>query len=306
MKVIAQAPSRISIFGGGTDLPAYADQWGGICLNMAINIRHKIVVGGKNKLTKEDSPDFFKAFTELPIEHEYDGSIEGGLGSSAGLAVALTGALYRYSKEDIILKDIAEKAWDIETNSLKMFGGRQDQYCAAFGGVNVMEFGWRFFGKDVKVTPLSKDYIEWLLPHLVLFHTGFTRKSPKIQEGLKTLSDDQVFHLTIVKNMAIQGIEAIANKDINKVADLMKQSWEAKKASNKGVSNEEIDKIYEEGLKEGALAGKLLGSGGGGHFLNLVRPEAREAFIKKMEEKGLKWVDFSVDWTGLDVRILGR
>ncbi len=299
-KIIAIAPSRISLFGGGTDTPYYAENFGGLCLNLAINIRHRVVLGDKNKLTEADNPRFIKAFTDFPVIHEYDNTIESGLGGSAGLAVILVAANARYKGEVLTLEQISEKAWDIEVNKIKLFGGRQDQYACAYGGVNVMEFT-----KDgVKVTPLSRESIEWLLPYMVLFYTGFTRKSPKIQEGLKVLSDEQVFHLTIVKNMAIQGITAMVEKDINKVANLMRQAWEAKKASNKGVSNEEIDKIHEEGLKRGALCGKLLGSGGGGHILYFVQPEQRNDFIKAMEEKGLKWVDFGVDWSGVETRMI--
>ena len=300
MIIEALAPSRISLFGGGSDTSYYAENFGGLCLNMAINLRHRIVLGREQKLTSADNPDFFKAFTDQPILHEYTSDIESGLGSSAALAVALVGALARQKGEKLIPDEIAEKAWDVEVNKLKLFGGKQDQYASVFGGINVMEFN-----KEVKVTPLSRDFADKIVPYLVLFHTGITRKSPKIQEGLKVLDDSQVFHLTMIKNMAVQGIEAIAKGDVNQVAELMKQAWESKKASNKGVTNEEIDRIYADGLEAGALAGKLLGSGGGGHILFIVTPEKKQGFVDEMVKKGLKWIDFSISWDGLETRVIG-
>ena len=299
MKVISIAPSRISLFGGGTDVDPYASTYGGITLNMAINLRHKIVLNDKSILAKFDNPDFIKSFTSLPVEHTYDNTIESGLGSSAGLAVALAGAVSRYEGKNLSRSQIAEQAWDIEVNKLGLYGGKQDQYCSAYGGVNVMEFN-----DLVKVTPISPSFIEPLVPYMALFYLGFNRKAKKIQEAFKTLTPEQIKALDTLKAITMGAIEALAEKDISKLADLLKESWEFKKLSNKGVSNEEIDQIYVDGIANGGMAGKLLGSGGGGHILFIVNPEIKKAFIKKEEEKGLKHIDFSIDWNGLETRVI--
>ena len=304
MKVIALAPSRISLFGGGTDVYSDASRFGGLCLNMAINLRHRIELStsGEDDVEPFDNPKFYKRLIgrEVHLSHRYDNTIESGLGSSAGFAVALVGAMAKLNGENPTPAEIAEKAWTREVHEIGMFGGRQDQYCIAYGGVNAMEFD----SKEVKVTPLAKGYIAPLLPSLVLFNTGVTRKNTKIQEGLKELTDEQIKQLNIIKSIALDAIDPIAKGDYETVAGLMQEAWKAKKASNRGVSNEEIDKIYQMGITAGAMAGKLLGSGGGGHILFVIEPATREKFIKEMEKKGLKWVDFSVDWNGVETRTI--
>src|SRR4030042_4135023 len=143
MKIIAQAPCIVSLFGGGTDVDPYASKYGGLVFNIAINIRQKIILGGKSKLLPQDNEEFFKVFQPKMkrIEHMFDGEIESGLGSSASLAVALVGAGLKWNGIEMSKEWIAEKAGDIEENKLGLYGGRQDQLCAAYGGVNLMEFG---------------------------------------------------------------------------------------------------------------------------------------------------------------------
>ena len=307
MKVLAVTPSRISLFGGGTDVEPYASLYGGICINMAINIRHKIILDDVDDAIVEesyDNPKFFEEITKdmgvdnIGMEHRYENTIESGLGSSASYAVAIVGVINHYKGLGMTRSEIAEKAWDIEVNKLKMYGGKQDQYVTAYGGVNAMEFT----KKGVVVTPLSPKFIEPLYPYLLLFNLGFNRKSSKIQEGFKKLTPDKKKMLDALKEYTIQAVDAIGKSEIEKVAELFRKSWEAKKLSNKGVSNDQIDFIYKEGIRQGAMAGKVLGAGSGGHILFMVHPSTHKDFIRSMEDIGLKWIDYSIDWNGLDCR----
>jgi D-glycero-alpha-D-manno-heptose-7-phosphate kinase len=311
MKVISHAPSRISLFGGGTDIDPYAQTYGGVCLSMAINIRQHVILDDHAKslhLTEDDDPHFLWkvvesmgfAKTTFGVKHRYDHSIEGGLGSSAAFAVALVGALNKISGKSATPAEVAHSAWDIEVNKLGLYGGRQDQYAAAYGGVNAMQFG----REGVVVTPLSRGFLEPILPHFLLFHMGFNRQRHDIQKSFKKLESIQVKALDGIKALAVAAIDPLAQGDIAEVARLMKHSWELKKYSNKGVTNEDIDALYEKALSMGASAGKVLGAGGGGHFLFIVAPDKQKEFIKNMEKERMRHVDFSIDWTGLDTRIL--
>lgn len=301
MKVISQAPTRISLFGGGTDVEPYASKYGGTTFNFAINLRQKVIFGGKNKLLPNDNPDFFKAFQPKlkRIEHIFDGQIESGLGSSASLAVALVGAGLKWNDITATKKWIAEKAWDIEVNKLKLFGGKQDQYCSVHGGINLMEFG-----KDVIVTPLSHTFLDALMPNLVLFYTGRNRVSAKIQEGFKKLDDSQKNALDNIKLLTLSGVQAITSRDNEKVGRLLDDAWKLKKKSNKGVSNDFIDNIYATAIKSGAWGGKIMGAGGGGHILFVCEQYKQEELKNNLSKLGCTWIDFSIDFNGLETRII--
>lgn len=308
MKIFSQSPSRIGIAGGGSDIPEYYNKYNGLTLSFAINIRQKTTLHINedidNQYPKNSDPEFYNTILkEFEIEGEvgltstYDGTIKGGLGSSASAAVALIGAINKHLKLGLDRSQIAEKAWDIEVNKQKLFGGKQDQYCASYGGINVIEYS----KNKVKVNQMPKSFIEPLLPYLVLLHSGLTRRSPKIQENLKELSDTQIQALTALKSYALTAIDLIGSGKISHLGEMMNEIWEVKKLSNNQVSNLELNLIYDQAIKNGAWGGKLLGSGGGGHFLFIVPPDQRESFIKKM---ALKEVDFSLTMDGVESRVL--
>lgn len=300
----------------------YCDLYGGIVINMAINLRQKITgffgehlfdfnngMAGKNVFPLNANPNFTYNILEeyglddmhqIKFESLSDGLLEAGLGSSAAAAVAILGMINKRKNLGMSLDDIAEKAWELEVNKLKLFGGKQDQYCAAYGGINIMEFR-----KDkVTVIPLARGFIEKLLPSLCLFYTGQNRKSATIQEGFKKLSQYQIDNLNNIKGLALTAMDPIASGDIEMVGYMLNQTWEYKKHSNKGVSNPRIDNFYRVGIKNGALGGKILGAGGGGYMLFIVPPEKKAEFIQTMEKQELEWWDFSPCWQGLEVREL--
>jgi len=305
MKIIVEAPCRISLFGGSTDIPPYSTEHGGICINMAINIRQRIVLNDEDRwnLQLNDNEYFFRTILDemIPgnsfgVEHEFNGAMGSGISSSASLAVALVGGINHYAKLGMNKSEIAERARDLEANRIGLFTGRQDQYASAYGGVNLM-----LFGKETSVIPLGRDFINPILPYMQLFHIGSERVASKILQDYKSLPPDRIYAMNRIKSLAYSAVDPIRTGDINTVAYLLKEAWEMKKMSSTGVSNDSIDNIYDLGLELGAMAGKILGAGGGGYMLFLV-PPARQGRFR--ENIGLKWVDFGIDWQGLNCRIL--
>lgn len=300
MIIEASAPLRIGLAGGGTDVPPYSENCGGICLNMAINIRQRFLI--------EDEPNhhldnefFNRLFKELGLSDLFycqlfsKELIGSGLGSSASAAVAIVAAANKLNKLGLTKGEIAEKAWDIEVNKLGLFGGYQDQFAATYGGLNVFEFGDKV--TNVRFDPGLTDRV---YENILLFHSGIVRKDTKIQEGLKHLTDDKKRYLDEIKRLAYLSVGAMANGFIDEMGDLMKQSWEFKKKSN-NVSTPEIDKIFKKADKLGAWGYKLNGSGGGGTVLFLVDKDKKEKFI---EQIGLKHIDFEPDQQGVETRII--
>lgn len=308
MLVKSTAPSRISLFGGGTDLEIYSKDHGGIVVSLAIDLYQTTTfytgdnVFGltNNTFPINANPKFYyQLLDEFGLngmhhsKHEsiFDGVIESGIGSSGAATVAFLGAINKAF--DLKIDNIPEKAYELE--SKYQITGRQDHYASYYGGVNVFEF------KDsVNVTPLSKGFIEKLYPHLVLVHTNIKRKSNP-QKGFSELTQDQIESLNSIKELAVASIDPIAQGEYQTVGELLKVGWDLKKKSNK-VTSSDIDAVYEWSLKNGAYGGKLLGSGGGGYMLFVV--EDKKDFIKKISDKGPSAVDFNIDWNGLLVREL--
>lgn len=310
MLVKTIAPSRISLFGGGTDTEPYASTYGGLVLNMAINLRQTIELQDNwstQAIVVPDggSQDFVGAFLkefklkDTWVDIKTDVRLNSGMGASATAAVALVAAIDRVKGLGLTKEQIAEKAWDIEVNKIGMFGGKQDQYAAALGGVNVLEFG-----KEVKVTQLSREFAEKATKGLLLFHTGAIRENPKIQEEMKVLTDERVAALDLLKFRVAKGIELIIEGDLEALGAYLDEAWQLKKKSNSKITSPRIDNIYDNAKHYGAYGGKLCGSGGGGYMIFIVNPNKKEPFIEKMIKEGLEWVDYSVDWNGVETRIL--
>jgi len=271
---------------------------------MAINLRQEITIKTDEYQTHKyptgGKQSFYEAFwknigyTPASFIQKFDGEITGGIGSSASTAVAIVGALWSLAGRKLNRTNIAESAWNIEVNELGMFGGKQDQYAAAYGGVNIM-----YFNGEVKVIPLYRELVERVADSILLFHTGENRKSKNIQDGFKEPSLQQIKILDKMKELVPQGCDAMYNGKIKRLGQLIDKTWQLKKKSNSGVSNEKIDKLFIKAKRLGAYGGKLLGAGGGGYCIFVVPISKQKQFKNKI---GIKWVDYSIDWQGLDVR----
>lgn len=309
MRIIANAPSRISLFGGGTDVNPYAKEYGGCVINMAINLYQKVELiideDGENDLPKDADItlcyQILKKFnlSYAKVRSAFDGVIGAGLGSSASFSVALIGAIDRGIDQNRSKYEIAQKAWEIEVNDLGWHGGKQDQWAACYGGFNGMQIR-----DNVSLIPLKKEWAEHIFPYMTLFYIGGKRDSRKIQEGFKTLTSQQIKYLHRIKTSVFEAICLISEKDVEGIGKLMHEAWEWKKESNKGVSNQYIDKLYHEAMKSGAWGGKVIGAGGAGYMIFITPLQKKNKLIASLSVFGAKHVDFGIDWNGLIVRRL--
>ncbi len=276
--IISSAPTRLSLFGGGTDVPPFCWEQGGMTINLAIDKRTVVTIdNGKLSFTHGGGA---------------------GLGGSGSLLVALLGALKKYGGLEIDKSEIAWEAFEIEFNQWKYYGGWQDQVAASFGGFNFITSNDK---KKIIIKRFPQELVNDFIPWLVLFDTGIRRESGKIQHGFIKPSKEQLRALNGLKKVARIAEYMLFNKRYRELGDLLDITWELKKKSN-DVTNETIDAIYDRGKELGAFGGKIMGAGKGGHFLFIVRPIEREYFIKQMENYGIKHIPFLPDNKGLEVR----
>jgi D-glycero-alpha-D-manno-heptose-7-phosphate kinase len=322
--VIARAPLRIGLAGGGTDLPAYADRFGGSVVNVTID-RYVYVIltrtasealqitaaDANSVLSRRehlfDSALFWGADYRLPMEVlNYFGVSGGrrifiasevppgtGLGSSSATAVALIRALSTDLGLGLSKREIAEIACHIEIDRMQMPIGRQDQYAAAFGGFNVLSFGRG--GTHIEPLAVAPEVREELQSRTLLFFTGRRRRSTDIltqqMEETSRPGSQTLESLHALKAFAQQMRRAIESGDLDAIGRLLDDSWTEKRRLAAGVSTAEIDGWYAEARAAGAAGGKITGAGGGGFLMLYARPEHRSAIIQRMSELGLVWVD---------------
>ena len=205
---------------------------------------------------------------------------------------------------------IAHLAYEIEREELKLAGGKQDQYAAAFGGFNFIEFGPG--SSRVLVNPLRIK--EWVRNELetstVLFYTGQSRESAKIIEqqieSTKIKSSPSLSAMFSLKQDATSMKEAILRGDLSSYANIMRQSWESKKKLAESVSNPQLDAIYDEAINAGALAGKISGAGGGGFFMFFVPPNKRMTLVRRLQKHAGQVINFHFTAIGSQSWVLNK
>jgi D-glycero-alpha-D-manno-heptose-7-phosphate kinase len=223
-----------------------------------------------------------------------------GLGSSSAMLVALAAALGRFQSLDLSLYDIAELALLVERQDLGIAGGMQDQYATAHGGFNFIEFT----KGDVLVHPLrlSDETQDELHYHLMLCYTGATRFSSNIlTEQTKNVADsksDVIDALNEIKALTLEMRRMLLRGRLRDFGDLLDVSWNLKRRLASGISNDEIEMLYEGAKKAGALGGKILGAGGGGFLLTFTPFTRRQAVREALELAGGSIVDFQFDNRG--------
>ncbi len=321
--LIVKAPLRISIGGGGTDLPSYYENHGATFISAAINkyiyiSLHKIFI-----------PDYIIKYSEMErvlnvddIKHplvreclkevDIGPSIEissfadipagTGLGSSGTFTVALLKALYTFKGLHHDAMSLAEKACDIEIHKLGSPIGKQDQYISAVGGLT------RFhIAQDGRVTAdplrMSEHDFTDLEEHLLLFFTGYSRSASDIlkeqNDATKQVDPAMIENLHFTKELGLEIGKALESGRIDEFGRLMNTHWEHKRKRSKSMSNERINEWYDLAMKNGALGGKLIGAGGGGFLMFLADDKRR--LRKTMREAGLTDVPFKFDRLGTQV-----
>ena len=322
LNVRARAPLRLGLAGGGTDLSPYCDDFGGAVLNATID-RFAYAHVSPNKdgrvlfrardVDQEESfapdlslpregglilhravysrilRDFGEGAQPLTVSTTIDVPAGSGLGASSALVVALVEAFRNALNLPLGPYDVARLAFEIERGDLGLAGGRQDQYAAAFGGVNFIEF---LPQERVIVNPLRvrRDILNEFESSLVIAFTGQSRRSDTIIKeqisGLQTSGGDTTAHMHALKRDAVDMKLALLKGDIRAMADILGHSWNAKKKTAAGVTNPRVDALVDVALKSGAWAGKVSGAGGGGFLMLMTDPENRRGLIGALNAAG--------------------
>ncbi len=321
--IITRTPLRISLGGGGTDLPSYYARRGGLVVAAAIN---RYIYVGINRTFTED---YFLKYSELerrrsvkeithPIIREAlqahpigpflelvslaDIPAGTGLGSSGSFTVGLLRAIYAFKREHIATHDLAEEACDLELGRLARPGGKQDQYIAAFGGLTCLELdtGGRVTVTPLRLPPASLHDLE---DHLLLFFTGYSRAADvhlRLQRDRTVAADKSMLEsLDAVAEIGHRVRETLEAGDTLSFARLLHQHWVSKRERSPGMSSPAIDRWYEIGMANGAVGGKLVGAGGGGFLLFYAADT--HALRGAMEREGLTEVRFTFDLDGSTV-----
>lgn len=213
-----------------------------------------------------------------------------GLGASSALTVALIEAFVLAMELPLGPYDVARLAFDIERRQLALAGGRQDQYAAAFGGFNFIEFLQG--GANVIVNPLRmrRDHLNEFESSLVICFSGQSRESAQIIEqqvaGLSTLDESTILAMHELKEHAVTMKKQLLSGDVPGMAEVLKQSWLSKKRTATSVSNSKVEQLVEVALHAGAWAGKVSGAGGGGFIMLLTDPEKRYGLIRTLNDAG--------------------
>lgn len=317
--IIARAPLRISLGGGGTDLPSYYREHGGFVLSAAIDKYVYITLHDAfddqyiikySQIERVSDPAAVKhpivreALKLLPVPHLEIVSMSDipagtGLGSSSSFTVALLKALHGWRREFVSPQQLAEEACHIEMELLGEPIGKQDQYIAAFGGITAFEFHQ---DGSVSATPLeaSHDTLRDLEEDLVLFYTGVSRSASSIlgHQNDRTKSGDSamIHNLHSVKTKGVGIAHSIAEGDLGQFADIMHEHWRLKKLRSPGMTSVKIDCCYNLALENGARGGKLIGAGGGGFLMFYA--EDKKRLRTAMAGAGLREVGFRFDYDG--------
>lgn len=322
--IIVRSPLRISLGGGGTDLPSYYREHGGFLIAAAIDkyvyitlhqtfVDELIIKYSKlervtsvndveHPIIREALNHVNVAAPRLEITSMADIPSGTGLGSSGSFTTALLKALHTLKKSHIQAKELAEEACHIELNLLNEPIGKQDQYIAAYGGVTCFHF---HTNNSVEVKPLGIEQITLynLEDNLLLFFTGYSRAASHIlqEQDSKTKNKDKdmIDNLHFVKDIGLQSKEALERDDLHTFADLMNAHWEHKKQRSTNMSNTNIDAWYTLARKNGALGGKMIGAGGGGFLMFYTEDKAK--LRQAMHQAGLQEVRFRFDFAGTQV-----
>ena len=319
--IIARSPLRISLGGGGTDLPSYYEKFGGFLIAAAID-RYVYITLHETFVTdlivkyselervpaaaQLKHPIIREAFAlvglggqSLELTSMADIPSGTGLGSSGSFTTALLKALHAHKKNLVHPAELAAQACEIELGRLKEPIGKQDQYIAAYGGLTCFNFlpDGRVEAWPLKVSDETRDNLE---DNLLLFFTGYSRSASAIlkEQDSKSKSDDKsmIENLHFVKNLGLQSKVALETGNLHEFARLMDVHWQRKKERSGGMSNSKINEWYDLAMTNGALGGKLIGAGGGGFLMFYADDRAK--LRHAMRQSGLKEVRFRFDFEG--------
>jgi D-glycero-alpha-D-manno-heptose-7-phosphate kinase len=322
--IITRSPLRISLGGGGTDLPSYYREHGGFLIAAAIDkyvwvtvlrpfLRGVMLKYSKiehvEQIAEIEHPIVREAFAMMAIadlQHEIttvaDIPAGTGLGSSGSFTTALLKAMHSFERRLLLPGDLARLACEIEIDRLGRPVGKQDQYIAAYGGITCFEFD-RDGGVRAEPLALPQRTLHELEDHLLLFFTGYSRSAGDIlqdqDQRTKQADTSMVGNLHYVKELGVRSRRALEHGAPATFGEIMHEHWLHKRKRSSGMSNPQIDEWYELGRKAGAIGGKLVGAGGGG-FLMFYAPEPNRV-RDAMARASLQEVRFRFDFDGTRV-----
>jgi D-glycero-alpha-D-manno-heptose-7-phosphate kinase len=323
--IITRTPFRVTLGGGGTDLPSFYREQGGFILAVGIdkymylNVNTPIVDDKiRVRYTKSEFVDhvdevehtlarealrFFGIPTGIEIVSIADIPAGTGLGSSSCYLVGLLNGLHALMQRQVSPQQLAEEACSIELEILKKPIGKQDQFMAAYGGLTKLEIG-----RDGRVAAtrleLDVDLLENLEQNILMFYTNEVRDATAIlkRQDESTRRNDCIVvgSLREIKDIGLEICDAISKGNLRRFGELLDVHWQSKKRLSKGVTNPQIDAIYELAKQNGAVGGKISGAGGGG-FLMLYCEEKKSQLREAMRTAGLRELKFRVDFEGSKV-----
>ncbi|MDR0364062.1 MAG: dehydrogenase [Bacteroidales bacterium] len=321
-KIQSKAPLRLGLAGGGTDVSPYSDLYGGAILNATISLYAYATIiprnDGKIIFNLEDQRKRFSydATEQLPVDGEIDllkaiynrvvkdfakkalsfeistfvdAPAGSGLGSSSTLVVAVLGAFAEWLSLPLGEYDLAHLAYSIEREDLAMAGGKQDQYAAAFGGFNYMEF---YKNDKVIINPLriKNRIFNELSRNIILYYTETSRQSADIikeqQKNVKEKNNRSIEAMHKLKEQAILMKEALLQENLNEIGNILNLGWQYKKQMAKGISTTFFEELYDAGIAAGATGGKISGAGGGGFIFFYCPGNTRYGVVDRLQQFG--------------------
>ncbi len=324
--IITRTPFRVTLGGGGTDLPAYYRRYGGfvfaagiakymyISLNQPFDGLVRVKYSQSETVSSVDEVKHPIAREALKMTGIRSGieivSIADipagtGLGSSSCYTVGLLHALHAYNIDHISLHELAEEACRLEIEVLGSPIGKQDQYMAAFGGLTVLEIDKDGTVKE-KGAVVADEIVDELNRNLLLFYTHTSHDANEILSGqsggVERSEKEVVENMHVIKEIGHQVLAAVESGNLTEVGKLFHRHWEHKKKISAKMTNPRFDEIYEIARKNGALGGKITGAGGGGFFVFYVE-EKQARFKEKMKELGLRPMRYRFDFEGTKVMV---
>jgi D-glycero-alpha-D-manno-heptose-7-phosphate kinase len=323
--IFTRTPFRITLGGGGTDLPSFYREHGGFVLAVGINkymflnvntplvddlVRVRYTKAETVRHTDELEHELARAAlrrfgieTGIEIVSLADIPAGTGLGSSSCYLVGLLNALHALTQTPVSTHELADEACDIELNLLNKPIGKQDQFMAAYGGLTMLEIS-----KDGAVNPhylhLGVDVLEELEKNILIFYTGDMRDATTIltqqDEATKKRNPTVVSSLKEIKDIGIEITSCISRGKLHRFGELMDEHWQRKKRLSQAITNPLIDGWYELAKKNGAIGGKITGAGGGG-FLMLYCEEGKNRVREALRKAGLRQLNFRFEFAGSEV-----
>ena len=325
--IVTRTPFRITLGGGGTDLPSYYEKYGGFIFSagldkyMFVSINRPVIddlirlkytkietVESTNELQHAIARESLRMMgieKAIEINSIADISAGSGLGSSSCYAIGLLHGLHTMKRDYVSLAHLAEEDFKLEAQILKRPIGKQDPYLAAFGGLTVLEIEKNGQVK-VRKAAVSEEAADELSRNMLVFFTGVTRSADTIlseqQSGVREEKKEVVESMHYIKELGHEILEAMETSNIDDVGLKFHAHWQHKKKISTKMSNPEFDKIYDLAIRNGALGGKISGAGGGGFFTFYVNKNHAN-FRKVMHSLGLREMRYRFDLEGSKVLV---